>query len=308
MESMFVPDPVVSMSIKPVDSNSNDNFSKGINRFMKEDPTFKVVYDSDSKELVAFGMGELHLDIYATRLEREYNCKCTLGKPKVAFRETLLDTFEFDYLHKKQTGGQGQYGRVIGKLEPLEPAKYQAIEFSDETTGTNVPDQFIPAIKKGYLKSLEKGPLAGQKITGVKFRLLDGANHSTDSTEIAFIFAAEGAMKQAFTEGRWQIIEPIMFVEVTAPEEYQSAVVGSINKRNGIITSTDTNLGWINIQCEVALNDMFGYTSEIRSLTQGKGEFAMEFMKYLPARPDVSGKLIEAASPDKSQTKKKKKN
>jgi elongation factor G len=145
---MFVPEPVVSMSIKPADTNNNDNFSKGVNRFMKEDPTFKVIYDSDSKELIAYGMGELQLDIYATRLEREYNCKCVLGKPKVAFRETLLEPFKFDYLHKKQSGGQGQYGRVIGTLEPLPQHKYQNIEFLDETTGTNVPDQFIPAIKK----------------------------------------------------------------------------------------------------------------------------------------------------------------
>ncbi len=259
MESMFVPDPVVSMSIKPIDTANNDNFSKGINRFMKEDPTFKVIYDSDSKELIAYGMGELHLDIYATRLEREYNCKCVMGKPKVAFRETLLEPFEFDYLHKKQSGGQGQYGRVIGRLEPLDSSKYQSVEFLDETTGTNVPDQFIPAIKKGYLKSLEKGPLSANKVTGLLFRLQDGANHCTDSTELAFILAAEGAMKQAFTGARWQIIEPIMFVEVTAPEEFQSQVVGNINKRNGIIVNSETNMGWFNIQCEVALNDMFGY-------------------------------------------------
>jgi elongation factor G len=174
MESMFVPEPVVSLSIKPVDQAMNDNFSKGINRFMKEDPTFKVQYDSDSKELIAFGMGELQLDIYATRLEREYNCKCVLGKPKVAFRETILETFEFDYLHKKQSGGQGQYGRVIGRLEPLSESKYQEIQFVDDTTGTNVPDQFIPAIKKGFNKSLEKGVLTGNKVTGLLFRLTDG--------------------------------------------------------------------------------------------------------------------------------------
>ncbi|RNA01616.1 Elongation factor mitochondrial [Brachionus plicatilis] len=308
MESMYVPDPVVSLSIKPADSNMNDNFSKGINRFMKEDPTFKVNYDSDSKELIAYGMGELHLDIYATRLEREYNCKCILGKPKVAFRETLLEPFEFDYLHKKQSGGQGQYGRVIGTLEPLPAEKYQSIEFVDQTTGTNVPDQFIPGIKRGFQNSLEKGILSGNKVTGLLFRLTDGANHCTDSTDLAFQLAAEGAMKQAFTEGKWQIIEPIMFVEVTAPEEFQSAVVGNLNKRNGIIVNSETNMGWFNLQCEVALNDMFGYSSEIRSLTQGKGEFAMEFLKYLPAREDVVNKLIDAYTTDKTPTKKKKKN
>jgi len=313
MESMFVPDPVVSMSIKPVDSNNNDNFSKGITRFMKEDPTFKVIYDADSKELVAYGMGELQLDIYATRLEREYGCKCVLGKPKVAFRETLLETFDFDYLHKKQSGGQGQFGRVIGKLEPLSAEKYQTIEFSDETTGTGIPDNFIPAIKKGFNQTLEKGVLSGNKISGIKFRLTDGDNHPVDSTEIAFILATEGAMKQAFAEAKWQILEPIMFVEVTAPEEFQSSVVGNLNKRHALIVNSETNQGWFSVQCEVALNDMFGYSSDIRSSTQGKGEFAMEFLKYLPARADVTAKLMEeyAASSNansKGSSKKKKKN
>lgn len=309
MESMFVPEPVVSMSIKPVDTNNNDNFSKGINRFMREDPTFKVNYDPDSKELIAFGMGELQLDIYATRLEREYNCKCVLGKPKVAFRETLLDSFDFDYLHKKQSGGQGQFGRVIGKLEPLPAEKYQSVEFIDETTGTNVPDNFIPAIKKGYYQSLEKGSLTGNKVTGLKFRLTDGASHPVDSTELAFILAAQGAMKQAFAEGKWQVIEPIMLVEISAPEEFQSTVLGNLNKRHGVIINTETNQGWFNMQCEVALNDMFGYSTELRSLTQGKGEFAMEFLKYLPIRTDVLNKLIDAHNPaDKAQAKKKKKN
>ena len=187
--------------------------------------------------------------------------------------------------------------------------KYQVCEFSDETTGTNVPDQFIPAIKKGFNNSLEKGMLSGNKITGVHFRLLDGANHSTDSTEIAFVLAAEGAMKQAFAEGKWHIIEPVMMVEITAPAEFQGAVVGSINKRNGLILHTETNLGWFNMECEVSLNDMFGYSTEIRSLTQGKGEFAMEFLKYLPTRPEIATKLIDAYNAEKGTgLKKKKKN
>lgn len=297
MESMFVPEPVVSLSIKPVDTKMNDNFSKGINRFMKEDPTFKVAFDGDSKELVAYGMGELQLDIYATRLEREYGCKCILGKPKVAFRETILEPFEFNYLHKKQSGGQGQYGQVIGTLEPLPPTDYQSVEFDDETTGTNVPDNFIPAIKKGYNNSLDKGCLTGNKITGLKFRLQDGAHHMTDSSELSFILATEGAMKQAFEHGTWGLIEPIMLVEITGPEEFQSTVLGNINKRHGSILNTETNNGWFNMQCEVALNDMFGYSTEIRSLTQGKGEFAMEFTKYLPVRQDVLTKLMEEQMP-----------
>lgn len=305
MESMFVPDPVVSLSIKPVDSKMNDNFSKGINRFMKEDPTFKVSYDSDSKELVAYGMGELQLDIYATRLEREYNCKCIMGKPKVAFRETLLEPFEFNYLHKKQSGGLGQYGQVIGTLEPLPPDDFQNVEFVDETVGTNVPDQYIPGIKKGLHNSLEKGCLTNNKVTGLRFRLQDGAHHMTDSSELSFILATEGAMKQAFAEGSWGLIEPVMLVEVTGPEEFQSTVMGNINKRYGSILNTEINNGWFNIQCEVALNDMFGYSTEIRSLTQGKGEFAMEFLKYLPVRQEVLTKLMEEQNPPEKKEIKK---
>lgn len=297
MESMFVPDPVVSLSIKPVETKNNDNFSKGINRFMKEDPTFKVAYDSDSKELIAYGMGELQLDIYATRLEREYSCKCVLGKPKVAFRETILEPFEFNYLHKKQSGGQGQYGQVIGTLEPLPSSEYQNIEFVDETVGTNIPSNFVPAIKKGFNQSLEKGCLTGNKVTGLKFRLQDGAHHMTDSSELSFILATDGAMRQAYAEGTWGLIEPVMLVEVTGPEEFQSVVMGNINKRYGQILNTEINNGWFSIQCEVALNDMFGYSTEIRSLTQGKGEFAMEFTKYLPVREDVVQKLMEERMP-----------
>jgi len=236
-------------------------------------------------------MGELHLDIYATRLEREYNCKCILGKPKVAFRETLLEPFDFNYMHKKQTGGLGQYGHVIGTLEPLDD--FQNVEFVDETTGTNVPDQFIPGIKKGFNQSLEKGCLTGNRISGVKMRLIDGSNHMTDSSELSFILATQGAMKQAFDEGAWGIIEPVMLVEVTGPEEFQNTVLGNINKRHGSILNTEMNNGWFSSQCEIALNDMFGYSTEIRSLTQGKGEFAMEFVKYMPVRQEVLNKLME---------------
>lgn len=308
MESMFVPEPVVSMSIKPVDTKSNDNFSKGITRFMKEDPTFRVIYENENKELIAYGMGELQLDIYATRLEREYNCKCVLGKPKVAFRETLLEPFEFDYLHKKQSGGQGQFARVIGVLEPLPSAKFNTVEFSNETTGTNIPSQFVPAVKKGFMQSLEKGSLTGSKVAGIKFRLIDGANHAVDSSELAFILATDGAMKQAYASGTWQIIEPIMLAEIIAPVEYQSAVTGHLNKRHAVIVSQDSTQGWVTIQCEVALNDMFGYTTEIRSLTQGKGEFAMEFLKYTPARQEIASKLIsEYNAKMYPETKKQKK-
>lgn len=196
MESIYVPDPVISMSIKAKDKNQNENFSKAVNRFQREDPTFHCYYDNDNKEMLVSGMGELHLEIYGQRMEREYNCPVILGKPKVAFRESLLAPCEFDYLHKKQHGGAGQFGRIKGILEPLPPDQNSKIIFSDETYGPNVPKQFVPHIEKGFRQMCDKGALSGHKISGVKFRLIDGAHHSVDSNEISFILAAQGAIRQ----------------------------------------------------------------------------------------------------------------
>ena len=196
LESIYVPDPVVSMAIKPVNTKDRDNFSKAVARFTKEDPTFHFYYDSDNKETIVSGMGELHLEIYAQRMEREYLCPVVMGKPKVAFRETLIAPCEFDYLHKKQSGGQGQYARVTGVLEPLPPEKNTLLEFRDDTIGTNVPKQYIPGIRKGFLAMSEKGLLTGNKLCGLLFRLTDGAHHIVDSSELAFSLAAQGAIKE----------------------------------------------------------------------------------------------------------------
>lgn len=293
MESIYVPDPVVSMSIKPVNTKDRDNFSKAVARFTKEDPTFRFHYDPDNKETIVSGMGELHLDIYAQRMLREYSCEVVLGKPKVSFRETLVAPCEFDYLHKKQSGGAGQYARVIGIMEPLPPEANTILEFSDETRGTNVPKQFVPGVEKGFRQLAEKGLLSGHKLAGVKFRLLDGAHHIVDSSELAFMLAAQGAVKQVFEDGVWQILEPIMTVEITAPVEFQGVVTGHISKRHGIVTGSDSIEGWFTIYAEVPLNEMFGYASELRSATQGKGEFAMEYSRYSPCASDVQEKLIQ---------------
>ncbi|XP_046401695.1 elongation factor G, mitochondrial [Ischnura elegans] len=293
MESIFVPDPVVSMSIKPKDSNDRDNFGKAVARFTKEDPTFQLYYDTDNKETIVSGMGELHLEIYAQRMEREYNCPVILGKPKVAFRETLVSACEFDYLHKKQSGGAGQYARVSGIIEPLPIHENTRIEFTDETTGTNIPKPFIPGVERGFRLMAEKGLLTGHKLSGVKFRLLDGAHHIVDSSELAFMLAAQGAVKEVFEKGIWQVLEPIMSVEVTAPEEFQGTVMSQLSKRHAIITGSDANEGWFILQAEVPLNDMFGYASELRSGTQGKGEFSMEYSRYAPAPMDIQDKLVQ---------------
>ncbi|CAK1549653.1 unnamed protein product [Leptosia nina] len=292
MESIHIPDPVVSMSIKPKNNKDRDNFSKAVARFTKEDPTFQFRYDGDNKETLVSGMGELHLEIYAQRMEREYNCPVDLGKPKVAFRETLMSSCTFDYLHKKQSGGAGQYARVVGILEPLPPHQNTVLEFVDETIGTNVPKQFVPGIEKGFIDTCQKGYLSGHKISGVKFRLQDGAHHIVDSSELAFFLAAKGAVKEVFEDGAWQILEPIMFVEVTTPDEFHGTIIGQLNKRGGIITGTEGMDGWTTIYAEVPLNNMFGYAGELRSMTQGKGEFSMEYSRYSPCLPDVQEQLI----------------
>ncbi|CAH8673511.1 unnamed protein product [Schistosoma margrebowiei] len=293
MESMFIPEPVVSMSIKPTNKSTIESFSKGLARFTREDPTFILSQDSDTGESIVSGMGELHLEIYAQRLAREYNAPCTLGKPRVAFRETLSEPFEFDYLHKRQSGGAGQYGRVIGILEPLPPNSYTKLIFSDETVGTNVPKNYVPAIETGFRNSCQVGQLAGQKITGLRFRLQDGDNHCVDSSDWAFQQAAEGAMKQAMDEGSWLLLEPIMYVEVSAPSEFQGVLIATVTRRNGLIVSTEVSESYAMVNAEVPLNDMFGFSGELRSITEGKGEFTMEYLKYCPTRQATSDALIE---------------
>ncbi|XP_011214703.1 elongation factor G, mitochondrial [Bactrocera dorsalis] len=310
MESIFVPEPVVSMAIKPNNAKDRDNFAKAVARFTKEDPTFHFFYDPDVKETLVSGMGELHLEIYAQRMEREYGCPVTLGKPKVAFRETLVSACEFDYLHKKQSGGSGQYARIIGIMEPLPADQNTVLEFVDETMGTNVPKQFVPGVEKGFREMAERGMLSGHKLSGIRFRLQDGGHHIVDSSELAFMLAAHGAVKDVFQSGSWQILEPIMMVEVTAPEEFQGAVMGQLSKRHGIITGTDGAEGWFTVYAEVPLNDMFGYAGELRSSTQGKGEFTMEYSRYSPCLPDVQEQIVRQyqESQGLGQEKKKKKN
>ncbi|KAL3283322.1 hypothetical protein HHI36_006470 [Cryptolaemus montrouzieri] len=312
LESIYVPEPVVSMSISPHNSKDRDNFSKAVARFTKEDPTFHFWFDNDNKETIVSGMGELHLEIYAQRMEREYNCPVVLGKPKVAFRETLVGPCEFDYLHKKQSGGQGQFARVIGVLEPLPPHRNTLLEFIDETVGTNVPKQFIPGVKRGFLAMSEKGLLSGHKLSGLKFRLMDGAHHIVDSSELAFFLAAQGAVREVFEHGVWQILEPIMTVEVNAPEEFQGNVIAQLNKRHGIVTGTEGTEGWFTLYAEVPLNNMFGYAGELRSSTQGKGEFTMEYCRYSPCLPETQENLVmeyqKATGTLPEKEKKKKKN
>ncbi|KAG8713025.1 Elongation factor G, mitochondrial [Ceratobasidium sp. 394] len=295
MTSMFVPDPVISLSIKPIGTET-PNFSRALNRFQKEDPTFRVHIDHESQETIISGMGELHLDIYVERMKREYNVACTTGKPQVAFRETIQQRAEFSYTHKKQTGGAGQFGRVIGYIEPMatDPETGKDIGFENLVTGGNIPLGYMPAIEKGFEEALQKGLLSGYPVTGCKFVLEDGSYHQVDSSELAFRLAAIGAFKEAYHKAQPVIMEPIMTVEVVAPIEFQGTVIGGINQRRGTIVDTEVRDDEFTATCEVSLNDMFGYASNLRGMTQGKGEFSMEYKTHQLVMPNVQKEMIDA--------------
>jgi elongation factor G len=280
MTSMHVPDAVISLAVAPKDKQNATQFSKALNRFTKEDPTFRVHRDEESAQTIISGMGELHLEIYIERMKREYSCEVISGKPQVAYREAIGQHSEFSYTHKKQTGGSGQYGKVAGYIEPLPSDHPSGYEFEDEITGGAIPREFIPACDKGFREAMKKGPLIGFPIVGVKCVINDGASHPVDSSEIAFRTAALMGFREAYMGARPTILEPIMRVEVQFPEEFQGAVMGQLNQRRGTIISSEKQEGFVQAMAEVPLNDMFGYSTDLRSATQGKGEFTMEFQKY----------------------------
>ncbi len=288
MTSMFVPEPVIHLSIVPKDNKARINMSKAINRFIKEDPTFRSRVDEESSQTIISGMGELHLEVYVERMKREYGAEVETGMPQVAYREAISAKAEFDYTHKKQTGGSGQYGRVAGFMEPSEDENY---EFVNEIKGGVIPTEYIPAVDKGFQACLGKGSLIGFPVIGMKITINDGQFHAVDSSEMAFSQAAIGAFRAAYSKAKPVILEPIMKVTVESPTEYQGNVMASINQRRGMIVSSTEDGSFSVVDSEVPLAEMFGYATVLRSLTQGKADFTMEFSRYSRVPASVSEDL-----------------
>ncbi|KAF2863319.1 translation elongation factor G [Piedraia hortae CBS 480.64] len=305
MTSMFVPDPVVSLSIAPKNSKDLNNFSKAIARFQREDPTFRVHVDTESGQSIISGMGELHLGIYVERMKREYNVDVVTGPPQVAYRETIKEHVEFDHLLKKQTGGAGDYARVIGYLEPKPDGELGENTFEEQIIGGAIPEKYMYACEKGFQDSCRNGPLLGHRVLGCHMVISDGATHMTDSSENAFHRATQQAFRKAFVAAKPQVLEPLMKTMVTAPTEFQGNVVGLLNKRNAIISDTETGADDFTITADCSLGAMFGFSSQLRAATQGKGEFSMEFSHYAAAPPQLQKELVAKYEKERAEKNKK---
>ena len=290
MTSMFVPEPVISLSIKPKDNKDLQRFSKAIARFQREDPTFRVHYDAESEQTIISGMGELHLEVYVERMRREYKVDCETGQPQVAYRETVTSRVDFDHLLKKQTGGAGDYARVAGWMEPF--TSITENKFEEEVVGGAIDEKFLFACEKGFYAACDKGPLIGHRVLGTTMVINDGATHMTDSSEMAFKNATQQAFRKAFMEASPQILEPLMKTVVTAPTEFQGNVIGLLQKRNAVISDSEVGVDDFTVYADVSLNGMFGFSGNLRAATQGKGEFSMEFSHYERAPMQLQKELI----------------
>ena len=275
--------------------------SKALNRFTKEDPTFQTYTDPESNETIIKGMGELHLAVYVERMKREYNCEVTTGAPQVAYRESITTRGDFNYTHKKQTGGAGQYGRVAGFMEPTTEKDY---EFVDAIKGGAIPNEYIPSCDKGFQRAMKEGSLIGAPIVGMKITINDGQYHPVDSSDIAFQTAAIGAFRDGYAKAKPVILEPIMKVQISAPTEFQGNIFGLINQRRGIIVDSGDENNTSVVNAEVPLSEMFGFSTILRSSTQGKGEFTMEFEKYGKVPNNISEELQKKYQEEKKAAQK----
>jgi elongation factor G len=298
LENIFVADPVIKISIQPSSRDNSDKLGKALQRFRKEDPTFHVMTDEETNETIIAGMGELHLEVYVERIKREYGVEVDTGAPKVSYRESAVKTIEFNHKRKKQTGGSGQYGHIVGKLGPMTEEEREEIEgddllFIDKVTGGRIPKNFIPAIEKGFRKMLEKGPVAGYPVVSIKVELEDGTYHDVDSSDMAFMLTAQECFREKFSGTKPVLLEPLMLMEIECPEEFQGTVVGQVSSKRGMVASTQTDNKITRIVAHVPLAETFGYSTDLRSATQGQGSFSMELYKYAPVPSNIQAEIVE---------------
>jgi elongation factor G len=296
MTSMHVPEPVISLAIFPKDNKSEINVAKALGRFTKEDPTFKVFVNAETGDTIISGMGELHLDVYLERMRREYQAEVTTSPPRVAYRETITQKAEFDYIHKKQTGGAGQFGRIAGYMEPVQNEEFV---FENKVVGGAIPTQYITACEKGFRNCLPKGPKMEFPVTGIKVVINDGASHSVDSSDMAFQAAARGAFLQGYAKAKSVIQEPIMKVVVETPTEFQGAVMSTLNQRRAMIVGSQDEGPFSEIEAQVPLSEMFGYSTDLRSVTKGQAQFTMEFLTYRQVPQAITEELVKKAAAEK---------
>ncbi len=289
LSSMHVPEPVVSLAITPEDNKAATRMSKALHRFTREDPTFRTSFDEDTGDTIISGMGELHLEVYIERIKREFNAVVATGAPQVKYRETLTQPVEFDYTHKKQTGGSGQYAKVQGLMEPSGDGDFH---FESKVTGGRIPTEYIGACRKGFEMSINEGQLIGAPVQGLKITMLDGASHAVDSSDMAFQTACRAAFREFYGKGKPAALEPLMLVSVEGPTEFQGDIIKTIAQRRGVIVGTTEDEGFVRVDANVPLAEMFGYATVLRSSTQGKAEFTMEFARYAPAPREVAEELV----------------
>ncbi len=301
LESIFVPEPVIRLSVEPLARDGGDRLGKALERFRREDPTFRVQTDQETGETLIAGMGQLHLDVYIERIRREYRVECLIGEPKVAYKECPTSPVEFNFKHRKQTGGSGQYAHIVGKIVPLDEDSELTYEFVDEVTGGRIPKDYIPAVNQGFQRGLVKGPLCECEVVGVQAVLQDGSFHEVDSSDMAFKTCAFNCMREQLKKAGMALLEPIMNLEVEVPEEYQGPVCGHVSSKRGLITSTEVRMGISVILAEVPLAEMFDYANELRSMTQGKGTFTMEFGRYKQTPRSVQEEVVTRRRAEKAE-------
>ena len=294
LRNMFVPEPVIQMAIRPLDREGAARLAKALGRFRNEDPTLRITTDEETGETLIAGMGELHLEVYVQRIRREYRVEVEVGAPKVSYREAPTRAAPFEVRHRKQTGGSGQYAHIIGRFELLPEDVEDTFLFEDHVTGGRIPKQYIPAVEKGVRSQLVKGPVAGYPVVGLAVHLDDGSYHEVDSSEMAFNTCAQTAMRECFARTAPVLLEPVMKIEIECPTGFQGTVVGDLTSRRGIVMGAEVLGPETRIEGEVPLAEMFGYSTSLRSMTQGQGTFTLEFARYNRLPPSLEREIIEA--------------